>query len=237
MDALGKLTGGIAHDFNNMLGVILGYSELILLKSKNDSSMGKYVEQIKHAGDRGKKLTQKLLAFSRRKDVKSELVDLNVLLNDNHHMLTKSLTSKIELKYVLSDGLWTARFDKGDMEDVLINLCINAMHAMPDGGVLTIHTENVFLSEEQAKLHNLKAGNYIHLSITDTGIDGIEVISELGNRDSKAALILMSGFDQELLQTSKRMAEAHGLNVIETLTKPMSISDISELLENLKKTL
>lgn len=170
MDALGKLTGGIAHDFNNMLGVISGYSELMLMKAKDDPKLIKYIGEIRHAGERGKKLTQKLLAFSRRKEMQSECVDLNAILNDNYHMLAKSLTSKVELKYKLDEKLWNVWFDKGDMEDVLINLCINSMHAMPDGGILTIRTENVLMSEDQAKSHNLKSGNYVHLSVTDTGI-------------------------------------------------------------------
>ena len=170
MDALGKLTGGIAHDFNNMLGVISGYSELMLMKAKDDPKLIKYIGEIRHAGERGKKLTQKLLAFSRRKEMQSECVDLNAILNDNYHMLAKSLTSKVELKYKLDEKLWNVWFDKGDMEDVLINLCINSMHAMPDGGILTIRTENVLMSEDLAKSHNLKSGNYVHLSVTDTGI-------------------------------------------------------------------
>ncbi|MCW8931890.1 MAG: PAS domain S-box protein [Gammaproteobacteria bacterium] len=169
MDALGKLTGGIAHDFNNMLGVILGYSELISMKVTDNTKVSKYVDEIQHAGERGKKLTQKLLAFSRRKEMQSEAVDLNLLLNDNRHMLAKSLTSKIDLKYNLQDDIWKLWFDKSDMEDALINICINAMHAMPKGGTLTIYTENVVLSTEQAKLHNLKPGPHVHLSITDTG--------------------------------------------------------------------
>ena len=170
MDALGKLTGGIAHDFNNMLGVILGYSDLILMKAKDDPKLTKYVDEIHYAGERGKKLTQKLLSFSRRKEMEFERVDLNELLRDSHHMLAKSLTSKIELKYKLAENLWHVWFDKGDMEDVLVNLCINSMHAMPKGGLLTVLTENVTLSQEQAKLQNLKSGDYVHLSVTDTGI-------------------------------------------------------------------
>ena len=170
MDALGKLTGGIAHDFNNMLGIILGYSDLLLMKAKDNPKLVKYIDEIRHAGERGKKLTQKLLAFSRRKEMESEKVELNQLLTDDYHMLAKSMTSKIELKYKLADDLWQVMFDKGDMEDVLVNLSINAMHAMPDGGVLTIHTENVVVSPEQAQMHNLKAGDYVHLSVTDTGI-------------------------------------------------------------------
>ncbi|MDX2504919.1 MAG: PAS domain S-box protein [Gammaproteobacteria bacterium] len=170
MDALGKLTGGIAHDFNNMLGVILGYSDLMLMKAKEQPKLVKYINEIRYAGERGKKLTQKLLAFSRRKEMESERVDINELLTDNYHMLTKSLTSKIELKYNLSDGIWPVWFDKGDMEDALVNLSINALHAMPDGGTLTINTENVTMSPEQAQLRNIKPGDFVHLSMTDTGI-------------------------------------------------------------------
>lgn len=170
MDALGKLTGGIAHDFNNMLGVIIGYSDLLLMSGKQQPKQHKYVEEIKHAGERGKKLTQKLLGFSRRKEMEAECVDINELLKDNHHMLAKSITSKIELKYKLQEGIWSAWFDKGDMEDALINLSINAMHAMPNGGMLTIETQNTIISPEDALSLNLCSGEYIQVQVTDTGI-------------------------------------------------------------------
>lgn len=97
--------------------------------------------------------------------------------------------------------------------------------------------DSLIFTEATKFIQHNKETDVIFLDLTMPDIDGFEVISELGKRDSKAALILMSGFDQQLLQTSQRMAEAHGLNVIETLTKPMSISDISELLENLKNSL
>lgn len=97
--------------------------------------------------------------------------------------------------------------------------------------------DSLIFTEATKFIQHNKETDVIFLDLTMPDIDGFEVISELGKRDSKAALILMSGFDQQLLQTSQRMAEAHGLNIIETLTKPMSISDISELLENLKNSL
>ena len=170
MDALGKLTGGIAHDFNNILGVILGYAELIIMKTKDEPKLHRYITEIHTAGERGKKLTQKLLGFSRRKEMKAESVDINQLLSENQHMLAKSLTSKIDLKYHLADDLSKVWFDKADMEDVLINLCINSMHAMPVGGHLTIHTENSILEDEHARLYHIPSGKYVHITVTDTGI-------------------------------------------------------------------
>ncbi|NOX76314.1 MAG: PAS domain S-box protein [Gammaproteobacteria bacterium] len=170
MDALGKLTGGIAHDYNNMLGVILGYSE-ILATSLSDPRLTKYVSEIHRAGERGAKLTRRLLSFSRRQMSAAEAVDINVLLDDIHLMLEKSLTARISLCYELEDDLWLVWLDRGDLEDAILNMSINAMHAIPKEGSLTITTRNRHLSEHDAALLGLghSAGDFVHLSLSDTG--------------------------------------------------------------------
>ena len=171
MDALGKLTGGIAHDYNNMLNVILGYSELmemVLTEESNDKAK-EFLKEIQHATDRGSTLTKKLLAFSRQESTEPESVDVNQLLLDTQNMLEKTLTARINLQYNLSDSVWPVYLDKGDLEDAILNMCINSMHAMPDGGDLTIATFNHILSADEATVINLPVGDYVQISISDNG--------------------------------------------------------------------
>ncbi|MDH5572314.1 MAG: PAS domain S-box protein [Gammaproteobacteria bacterium] len=170
MDALGKLTGGIAHDFNNLLGIIQGYTELLQLQLKDTPSLQQYAQEIDNATERGSKLTRNLLSFARRKETAAEHLDINKVLQDNQSMLAKTLTARIELKLDLCNELWTVLLDKNDLENTIINLSINAMHAMPDGGSLTIKTQNKTLSNFDAPPLGLKPGHYIQLSLTDTGI-------------------------------------------------------------------
>jgi PAS domain S-box-containing protein len=141
MDALGKLTGGIAHDFNNLLGVILGYSELLTPLLKDQSRPLRYAEQIHAAGERARKLTAKLLAFSRKETPEAAVTDVNQLIVSEQHMLEKTLTARVELKLQLEDNLWPVYLDQGQLRDTILNISINAMHAMPNGGRLTISTK------------------------------------------------------------------------------------------------
>lgn len=175
MDALGKLTGGIAHDYNNMLGVIIGYAELLIDRLTDSPKLLKYANEIHYAGTRGAKLTKKLLSFSRKKSSESSVTNLNTLLNDNNNMLEKTLTARIELSLDLEHELWPVYLDFNDFEDALLNMCINAMHAMPDGGKLSLSTHNIHLNIKEAEALKLSAGqgDYVHLSICDTGT-GIE---------------------------------------------------------------
>jgi len=173
MDALGKLTGGIAHDFNNLLSIILGNAELILMKTDSDSGLNKYAKEIQKAGKRSANLTSKLLAFSRQESTKPEQVDINQLILDDESMLSKTLTARIHIKLNLAEQLWPVYLEKHDLEDALLNLCINAMHAIPDRGKILISTENIHLSESQAQLVSLTKGDYVQLNVTDTG-HGIE---------------------------------------------------------------
>ena len=175
MDALGKLTGGIAHDYNNMLGVIIGYAELMIDKLTDNPKLLKYANEIHYAGTRGAKLTKKLLSFSRKKSAESRVTNLNTLLNDNKNMIEKTLTARIELSLILENELWPVFLDFSDFEDALLNMCINAMHAMPDGGRLSLNTHNIHLNVKEAETLKLPSGqgDYVHLSVCDTGT-GIE---------------------------------------------------------------
>ncbi|NOX09138.1 MAG: PAS domain S-box protein [Gammaproteobacteria bacterium] len=169
MDALGKLTGGIAHDYNNMLGVIMGYASILEEQLGAQPKLRKYAQQIHYAGERGAKLTRKLLSFSRHKSSDTEKLNLNVLLKEEQDMLQKTLTARIQLSFELSDNLWSTYLDRGDLEDTIVNLCINAAHAMEDKGLLTILTANIQINELDARLLQIDTGDYVLLSITDTG--------------------------------------------------------------------
>lgn len=170
MDALGKLTGGVAHDYNNMLGVILGYSELLEGALPEHSKLAKYAHEIHRAGNRGAKLTNKLLSFSRQKSSEAKVLDINTLLRDEQHMLEKILTARIQLELDLADDLWSVCLDNDDLVDAIINTSINAMHAMETAGQLSIQTRNKSIDKAEAQLLNLKAGDYVLLNITDNGI-------------------------------------------------------------------
>ena len=169
MDALGKLTGGIAHDFNNMLGVILGYAGLLEDRLDKQPDMSAYVHEISHAGERGAKLTKKLLSFSRYKSSEEDVLDLNALLQDEKNMLEKTLTARIKLVLDLSDDVCPIWSDSGDLEDAILNMSINAMHAIDGNGQLTISTTNEQINKLDANAIGLSAGNYVLLRFTDNG--------------------------------------------------------------------
>lgn len=168
MDALGKLTGGIAHDFNNILGVITGYTDLLKMMSK-DEKVSRYANEIRHASDRGAKLTSKLLSFSRKHSGTTELININELLKDNQHMLERTLSAKVTFNYSLAENLWTTETDGNELEDAILNLSINAMHAIEDSGSVSISTRNVSLDPEAAHSRSLSPGNYVVVEIADTG--------------------------------------------------------------------
>ena len=169
MDAIGTLTGGIAHDYNNMLGIILGYSEMLAAQVADNPKLAKYVDRIYKAGKRGAQLTQKLLQFSKKGETAVENFSINELLNDNKDMLAKTLTPRITLKLNLEDNLSQVYIDKNGLEDAILNLSINAMHAMPDGGELEIKTSNISLNSFEGAHYQLAKGAYVRISITDNG--------------------------------------------------------------------
>ena len=170
MDAIGKLTGGIAHDFNNMLGVILGFSEILKQRLiDKDVNLVKYCDEVMHAGERAKKLTSKLLEFSRIAPSSSEITDVNELLGGMQHMLERTLTPRIKLEFELDDDIWPVWLDKTRLEDAILNIGINSMHAMPESGSLTLQTSNRHLSKLDIYDLDITPGDYVVLSISDTG--------------------------------------------------------------------
>ncbi len=169
MDALGKLTGGIAHDYNNMLGVVLGYSELLDDKLNEQPKLQNYVKKIIHAGERGAKLTKKLLAFSKKKSADADLVSINNVLNDERHMLEKTLTARIKLTYELEDDCWPVHLEESELEDAILNMSINAMHAIDSNGALVVATSNVHIGQVEGETLGLEIGDYVCLKLSDSG--------------------------------------------------------------------
>ncbi len=169
MDALGKLTGGIAHDYNNMLGVILGYAELMESMLINQPKLTEYVKAISRAGTRGAKLTKKLLAFSKNNSSLAETININTILCDEKQLLEKTLTARINLIFILDSGLYNTCIDESELEDAILNMCINSMHAIKTNGSLTIETYNKKIIVNGEKDLDLLPGDYAILKITDTG--------------------------------------------------------------------
>lgn len=168
LDALGKLTGGIAHDYNNLLGVVIGYAELLSL-SLNDEKLNEFANEIMKAGKRGVNLTNKLLAFTKTHNQSAESVNLNTLIESDFNLLQKTLTAKIDIKFDLAESLWNVLIDHNDFQDCILNMSINAMHAMPDGGELIFKTQNISVSKADINVENIEVGDYVQLSVTDTG--------------------------------------------------------------------
>jgi PAS domain S-box-containing protein len=172
MEAIGRLAGGVAHDFNNVLGVILGYGE-ILMREAAGAQRSK-LEQILKAGQRAAALTRQLLAFSRKQIVDPKVLDLNGLLSDLEMMLGRLIGEDVDLVIVPAADLGHVRIDPGQVEQVVVNLCVNARDAMPDGGLLRVETANVVLDAGHAAQHEpLPAGRYVMLAVSDSGC-GIE---------------------------------------------------------------
>ncbi len=170
MEAIGRLAGGIAHDFNNLLMVISGYSEFLLDRVGSEPALRGPAQEIAGAAVRATSLTRQLLAFSRKQMLAPKILDLNGVVTENLKMLNRVIGEDIDLVMVPYAGLGTVRADAGQIEQVIMNLAVNARDAMPSGGKLTIETSNVSLDEESARFHaSLKPGNYVMLAISDTG--------------------------------------------------------------------
>ena len=172
MDAMGKLAGGIAHDFNNLLGVIIGYSDLLLASKRPDHVSRREIEQIKKAGQRAASLTLQLLAFSRKQVLMPKVLDLNKVVRETGKMLLRLIGEHIELVTTLSPTVDHVRADPAQIEQVIVNLAINARDAMPKGGKLTIATLNAKLDQLHGLHRNVvvEPGDYVLLSVSDTGI-------------------------------------------------------------------
>ena len=170
MEAIGQLAGGVAHDFNNLLTAINGYSSLALQRLDDSSSIKPYLEEVKKAGDRAANLTRQLLAFGRKQILQPIPLDLNGIVADLNKMLRRLIGEDIDLNAKLASDLKRIQADPGQIEQVLVNLVVNARDAMPQGGSLTIETANVELDREYAKTHaSVQPGNYVMLAVSDTG--------------------------------------------------------------------
>jgi PAS domain S-box-containing protein len=171
MEAIGRLAGGIAHDFNNLLMVISGYSEFLLERLGPDPQLRGPAQEISNATERATSLTRQLLAFSRKQMLAPKILDLNEVVTENLRMLTRMIGEDIDLVMVPSPAIGAIRVDPGQVDQVIMNLAVNARDAMPQGGKLTIETANVSLDENFARTHApLHPGEYVMLAISDTGI-------------------------------------------------------------------
>ncbi|HEV8540047.1 MAG TPA: PAS domain S-box protein [Nitrospiraceae bacterium] len=169
MEAIGSLAGGIAHDFNNLLMVITGYSQLLLDRLGQNDPSSVDIKEIKQAGERAASLTQQLLAFSRRQTLTPEMLNLNTILAGMGNMLQRLIGENIHLVIRPTPALGMVKADRGQIEQVLMNLAVNARDAMTQGGQLTIETANVDMNPAQAIRVTLKSGEYVRLAVTDTG--------------------------------------------------------------------
>ena len=169
MDALGKITSGIAHDYNNMLGVIMGYSELLKMKLNENSTTAKYADEIYHAAEKGKKMTSKLLSFTRKNSENEEVVNINDVIVNIEDVLRKSLTAVIDLSLDLCENPGDVMLSRDELEDLILNMAINSKHAMANGGKLTLKTELVRIDTKEAEKYNLLSGEYMILSVIDNG--------------------------------------------------------------------
>ncbi|MDQ7958508.1 MAG: PAS domain S-box protein [Pseudomonadota bacterium] len=171
MEAVGQLTGGIAHDFNNMLAVVIGSLDLLARRfADSEPRAARYIESARDGARRAAQLTQRLLAFSRQQPLKPEAVDANRLVAGMSDLLRHSLGASVRLETVQAGGLWRSHADPNQLENVILNLAVNARDAMPDGGRLTIETANCHLDENYVAAHiGLAPGQYVMIAVTDTG--------------------------------------------------------------------
>jgi two-component system cell cycle sensor histidine kinase/response regulator CckA len=199
MEVIGQLVSGVAHDFNNILAVIIGYSDLITSDLGKESPMRKYIEEIRHASERAAGLTRQLLIFGRKQSVVPVVLDLNDVMNDLENMLRRLIDANIEMKIVPGKKIGHVKADAGYVGQVLMNLVVNARDAMPQGGKLTIATNNVKLDENYTRSKpGVTPGDYVMLSVSDTGT---------GITDEVKALLFEAFF------TTKPMGKGTGLGL------------------------
>jgi two-component system, cell cycle sensor histidine kinase and response regulator CckA len=171
MEAVGRLSGGIAHDFNNLLGVIIGYSQVLKKRLDVSSPLWEHAEEIEKAGRRAASLTRQLLAFSRQQVLAPTVLNLNALLADMGKMIPRLIGEDLELALQLDSEIGRVKADQSQIEQVVMNLVVNARDALPDGGKLVIQTANVALDEEFTRHHpGSRVGSYVMLSVTDNGV-------------------------------------------------------------------
>ena len=170
MEAVGRLAGGIAHDFNNLLTAILGYSELALARLDERDPLHRDLKEIRKAGERAGSLTRQLLVFSRHEIVKPQILDVNAVVQDLDRMLRRLIGEDVDLRVSIDRGLGQVKLDRGYLEQVIVNLSVNARDAMPGGGALTIETTNVSLAQGASGVRgDVKPGRYVMIAVSDTG--------------------------------------------------------------------
>jgi two-component system, cell cycle sensor histidine kinase and response regulator CckA len=170
MDAVGRLAGGVAHDFNNLLMVINGYTEVLLEQLEQDGAMHRKVQSIQQAADRAAALTRQLLAFSRKQLLELKVVDVNTVIGDMERLLRPLIGENIELVTRLSPETGHTRADAGQLEQVIMNLVVNAKDAMPDGGKLTVQSSDVTVRQNFREHRLIQPGRYAVISVADTGL-------------------------------------------------------------------
>jgi PAS domain S-box-containing protein len=171
MEAVGRLTAGIAHDFNNLLTAINGFAELMRHQLKSDDPYQKYVESIIHSGQLAADLIRQLLIFSRKQVVEPKVLNLNIIVTEMGKLLRRIIGEDIQLKTTLTSDLWPIKADPVQIEQIIVNLAVNARDAMPEGGQLTIETANVTLDETYVAHHlETQPGEHVMLAVSDTGI-------------------------------------------------------------------
>ena len=170
MEAVGKLTGGIAHDFNNMLTIVIGALETARRRSASPERVASCIDMAMEGATRAAQLTARLLAFARQQPLEPRVVNANKLVTATSELLRRTLGENLRIETVLAGGLWPAFADPGQLENAIINLCVNARDAMPDGGRLTIETANAHLDDAYVRANDdSEAGQYVLVSVTDTG--------------------------------------------------------------------
>ncbi len=169
-EAIGQLAGGIAHDFNNMIGAILGWADMGIDETETESKLRRYFEKVHHQGQRAASLTRQLLAFARRQILEPRDIDLNQSVTEGLSLLEKVIGSNIVIRTTMGPGLPLVHADPTQLEQVLMNLCINARDAMPEGGSLSVETSKAVFDAEACKLQPLaQPGEYVVLAVTDSG--------------------------------------------------------------------
>lgn len=169
MESIGRLAGGVAHDFNNILFAINGFAELTLQKMDKNDPLTKNIESILDAGQKAADLTKQLLAFSRRQLTNPAILNLNTVIENTQKMLKRVIGENINMDIVIDNQLWNIKADHSQIVQIIMNLVVNASDAMTAGGNITIKTENALVGEESAEVTNVDPGEYVILSISDTG--------------------------------------------------------------------
>ncbi|AFJ03678.1 putative sensor histidine kinase with a response regulator receiver domain [Methylophaga frappieri] len=169
LESVGQLTGGVAHDFNNLLTVIIGNADILKMSFPESDRRQNLAEMILTAAKRGADLTGSLLAFARRQPLSPKNIDINALLLNMQALMRRAVGETVDMQLLTSEDLWLANVDMGQLENALLNLVLNARDAMPDGGQLCIETQNIQLSESYCLQHDIVAGDYVMVAVSDSG--------------------------------------------------------------------